>query len=77
MVLLDRAVLLALFLQYLLLRTWKSRGGVDFETETHMALTEAQTREIITKLRQEMGPDLDSLIARVGAMRVRNTKIMC
>ena len=47
---------------------------MDFETET---LTEAQAREIITKLRQGIGPDLDSLIARVGAMRVRNTKIIC
>ena len=36
-VLLVRAVLLVLYLQYLLLRTWKSRGGVDLETETHMA----------------------------------------
>ena len=35
-VLLDRAVLLAWLLQYLLLLTWKSRGGADFETETHM-----------------------------------------
>ena len=33
--LLDRAVLLALLLQDLLL-IWKSRGGADFETETHM-----------------------------------------
>ena len=35
-VLLDRAVPLELLLQYLLLLTWKSRGGADFETETHM-----------------------------------------
>ena len=49
-VLLDRAVLLALLLQYLLLRTWKSRGGVRFERNTH-GLTEVQAREIITKLR--------------------------
>ena len=40
--------------------------------ETH-GLTEVQAREIITKLLQGIGPDLDSLIARVGAMRVRNT----
>ena len=46
------------------------------DRNTH-GLTEAQAREIITKLRQEIGPDLDSLIARVGAMRVRNTKIIC
>ena len=36
-VLLDRAVLLELYLQYLLLRIWKSRGGADFGTETHIA----------------------------------------
>ena len=35
-VLLDRAVLLALFLQYLLLLIWKSRGYADFGTKTHM-----------------------------------------
>ena len=46
-----------LHLQYLLL-TGKSRGGADFETDTH-GLTEAQAREIITKLRQGFGPDLD------------------
>ena len=46
------------------------------DRNTH-GLTEAQAREIITKLRQGIGPDLDSLIARVGAVRVRNTKIIC
>ena len=46
------------------------------DRNTH-GLTEAQAREIITKLRQGIGPDLDSLIARVGAMGVRNTKIIC
>ena len=66
MVQLVRAVLLVLHLQYLLL-TWKSRGGADFETDTH-GLTEAQAREIITELRQGIGLDLDSLIARVGAI---------
>ena len=35
-VLLDRAVLLALLLQYLLLLIWKSRGCADFGTETHI-----------------------------------------
>ena len=63
-----RAVLLVEHLQYLFLLTWKSRGGVDFETETH-GLTEAQAWEIITKLRQGIGP--------VGAVRVRNSKITC
>ena len=46
------------------------------DRNTH-GLTEAQGKEIITKLRQGIGPDLDSLIARVGALRVRNTKIIC
>ena len=33
-----RAVLLAVIhLRYLLLLTWRSRGGADSETETHMA----------------------------------------
>ena len=59
-VLLVRAVLLVVHLQYLPLITWKSSGGADFETNTH-GLTEAQAREIITKLRQGIGPDLDSL----------------
>ena len=76
-VLLDRAVLLAVLLQYLLLLTWKSRGWCGFRDRNTHGLMEAQAREIITKLRQRFGPDLDSLIARVGAMRVRNTKIIC
>ena len=41
--------------------TWTDRGSA---------------REIITKLRLGIGPDLDSLIARVGALRVRNTNYM-
>ena len=35
-VLRARAELLAVHLQYLHLLTWRSRGGADFETETHM-----------------------------------------
>ena len=61
-VLLDRAELLALLPQYLLL-IWKSRGGADIGKDTH-GLTEARAWEIITKLRQGIGPDLESLIAR-------------
>ena len=67
-VLLVRAALLVLLLQYSLLLTWKSRSGADFETETN-GLTEAQAREIITKLRQRIGPYLDPSIAPVGAAR--------
>ena len=51
---------------------------------THVPLVEEltwffslQVFWFLTKLRQGIGPDLDSLIARVGAMRVRNTKIIC
>ena len=40
-------------------------------------MTEVQAWEIITKLRLGIGPDLDPLIARVGALKVRNTKILC
>ena len=47
-----------------------------------------QAKELINKLRQEIGPDLDGMIARlgailgsmtarVGAVRVTNAKIMC
>ena len=40
---------------------------VRISRDTH-GLTEAQAREIITKLRQGIGLDLDSLIARVGSI---------
>ena len=53
------------------------KGWCGFRDRITHGLTEAQAREIITKLRQGMGLDLDSLIARVGALRVRNTKIIC
>ena len=73
---LARAVPLALLLQYLLFLTCKSRVWCGFRDRNTHGLTEAQAREIITKLRQGIGVDFDSLIARVGAMRVRNTKII-
>ena len=50
---------------------------VRISRQKHTCLTEAQAREIITELRQGIGPDLDSFTARVGSMRVRNTKIFC
>ena len=53
------------------------KGWCGFRDRNTHCLTEAQAREVITKLRQGIGPDLDSLMARVGAMRVRNTKIKC
>ena len=46
------------------------------ERNTH-GLTEAQAKDFITKVRQGIGSELDSLIARVGTMRVSNTKIIC
>ena len=51
------------------------KGWCGFRDRNTHRLTEAPAREIITKLRLGIGPDLDSLIARVGALRVRNTKI--
>ena len=53
------------------------KGWCGFRDRNTHGLTEAEAREIITKLRLGIGPDLDSLIARVGALRVRNTKIIC
>ena len=53
------------------------KGWCGFRDRNTHGLTEAQAREIITKLRLGIGPDLDSLIARVGVLRVRNTKIIC
>ena len=71
-----RAVVLEVHLKYLIL-TWKSRIGVDFVTQTNkQGPTEAQAREIIAELRQGIVPDLDSLMARVRATRVRNTKMI-
>ena len=68
-----RAVLLAVvFAPYLEIQGW-----CGFRERNTHGLTEAQAWEIVTKLRQGTGPDLDSLMARVGAMRVRNTKIIC
>ena len=53
------------------------KGWCGFRDGNTHGLTQAQARELITKLRQGIGPDLDSLIARVGAVSVRNTKIIC
>ena len=44
------------------------------DRSTH-SLTEAQAKELVAKLRQGIGPDLDCMIARVGAMSVRNAKV--
>ena len=75
-ILLDRELLLALFLQHFLLLIWKSRECGFRDRNTH-GLIGTQEKEIITKLRQEIGPDLASVMARVGVVRVRNTKIIC
>ena len=44
------------------------KGRCGFRDRNAHGLTEAQAWDIITKLREGIGPDLDSLIARVGAM---------
>ena len=54
---------------YLEIKEW-----CGFRDRNTHGLTEAQAGEIITKLRQGIGPDVDSLIACVRAMRVKNTK---
>ena len=43
------------------------KGWCAFKDRNTHGLTEGQAREFITKLRQGIGSDLDSLIARVGA----------
>ena len=53
------------------------KGGCGFRDRNTHCLTEAQAREIMAKLQQGIGPDLESLIARVGAQRVRHTMIIC
>ena len=53
------------------------KGWCAFKDRDTHGLTEGQAKEFIAKLRQGIGSDLDSLIARVGAARVRNTKIIC
>ena len=45
------------------------KGWCGFRDRNTHGLTEAQAREIIIQLRQDIGPDLDSSTARVGAMR--------
>ena len=51
------------------------KGWCSFEDRNTLGLTEGQAREFIVKLRQGVGSDLDSMIARAGAIRVKNTKI--
>ena len=53
------------------------KGWCAFKDRNTRGLTEGQAKDFITKLRHGIGSDLDNLIARVGAMRVRNTKIIC
>ena len=53
------------------------KGWCGFRDRATHGLTEAQAKELMTRLRQGIGPDLDSMIARVGALRVRNAKIIC
>ena len=53
------------------------KGVVFFKDRNTLGLSEGQAREFVEKLRQGIGSELDSMIARVGAMRVKNTKIVC
>ena len=54
-----------------------NQGWCGFRDRATHGLTEAQTKELIANLRQGIGPDLDSMIARVGALRVRSAKVIC
>ena len=49
------------------------KGWCAFRDRETLGLTEVQAREFVSRLRQGIGSDLDSMIARVGTMRVRNT----
>ena len=49
----------------------------SFKDRNTLGLSEGQAREFVEQLRQGIGSELDSMIARVGAMRVKNTKIIC
>ena len=53
------------------------KGWCAFKDRETLGLTEGQAKEFVTKLRQGIGSDLDIMIARVGTLRVRNTKITC
>ena len=52
------------------------KGWCAFRDRNTHGLTEVQAKDLITKLRQGIGADIDSLIAHVGALRVKNTKII-
>ena len=49
-------------------------GWCGFRDRATHGLTEAHAKELVNKLRQVIGPNLDSVIARVGAMRVGSAK---
>ena len=53
------------------------KGWCSFKDRNTFGLSEGQAREFVEQLRQGIGSELDSMIARVGAMRVKNTKIIC
>ena len=48
-----------------------------FQDRNTLGLSEGQAREFVEQLRQGIGSELNRMIARVGAMRVKNTKIIC
>ena len=53
------------------------KGWCGFRDRNTHGLTEAQAREIITKLRQGFGPDLDSLIAACGSYESQEHQNLC
>ena len=63
--------------RYLRLPTWKSRSGVLFEIQRRLVWQKAKQENWSPSYDKGLGRLLDSLMARVGAMRVRKTKIIC
>ena len=56
------------------LLTWKSRGGVLLKIEILLVCLKGSQENLLKKLRQGIGSELDSMIARFGAMRVKKTR---
>ena len=53
------------------------KGWCSCKDRNTLGLSEGQAREFVEKLRQGIGSELDSMTAHAGAMRVKNTKIIC
>ena len=50
---------------------WAIKGWFSFQDRNTLGWSEGQAREFVEQLRQGIGSELDSMIARVGAMRVK------